>query len=261
MIVAERSSASRRLAPVSEQLALRADRDAIERRERSLRGRVVPADRLDDVADELEADGLRFGGGIEVDDAAAHAELAVLVDRILRREAGAARAARPDPAARSRRPGASIRPASRMRAGIGQPRQRARGRTRRRCRGAAGAARGAPGRARTPPRDAARDRGTDRLPATGTAGRRSRRLTATAPRDSREKTGRRRHLLDVASVGTTSRTGASCASAAAWNAVPAGVRPVNRGVARPRPDLAAAVLSNERNAREDPAPITLKSSC
>ena len=69
---------------VAEQrFALRADRELIERGERSLRGRVVPPQRLDDVADELEADGLRFGGRVDVDDAAADDELAVLVDGIL----------------------------------------------------------------------------------------------------------------------------------------------------------------------------------
>ena len=61
-----------------------ADDDLIERRERSLCGCVVASQRFDDVADELEADRLRLGRGIEVHDAAADAELTVLVDGILR---------------------------------------------------------------------------------------------------------------------------------------------------------------------------------
>ena len=71
-----------------QELALRRDGDLIERCQRSLRGGVVPADRLDDVADELEPDRLRLERRIEVDDAAADAELAVLVHRVLGREPG-----------------------------------------------------------------------------------------------------------------------------------------------------------------------------
>ena len=71
-----------------EHVAQRHDRHLIDRRDRSLRRRVVGAQRFDRVADELEPDRLRLAGGKHVDDAAADRELAVLVGRILAREAG-----------------------------------------------------------------------------------------------------------------------------------------------------------------------------
>ena len=63
MTVAVRSNAagSSGAIGIRQQLALRSDDDLIERRQRSLRRRVVAAHRFDDVADELEADRLRFG--------------------------------------------------------------------------------------------------------------------------------------------------------------------------------------------------------
>ena len=76
-------------ARVAEQFLQRHDRSLIERGGRSLRRRVVGADRFDGVADELEPDRLLCAGRKEVDDAAADAELA--------------RTRRPDPAACSRR--------------------------------------------------------------------------------------------------------------------------------------------------------------
>ena len=75
----------RRRIRVLEALAERDDRDLVERRDRSLRGGVIPSDGFDRVADELDADRLLVPGGIEVDDPAAHEELAVLIDRILPR--------------------------------------------------------------------------------------------------------------------------------------------------------------------------------
>ena len=66
----------------------RRDRGLIERGGRTLGRRIVGANGLDRVADELETNRLPGAGGKEVDDAAAHAELAVLVDRILSRVAG-----------------------------------------------------------------------------------------------------------------------------------------------------------------------------
>ena len=60
----------------------------IERAGRALRRGVVRADRFDRVADELEPDRLARAGGEEVHHAAAHAELAGFVDRILPRIAG-----------------------------------------------------------------------------------------------------------------------------------------------------------------------------
>ena len=72
-----------------DELLQRRNRRLIERAGRSLRRRVVGPDRLDRVADEFQADGLARAGGIEVDDPAAHAELAGLVHRILAGIAGA----------------------------------------------------------------------------------------------------------------------------------------------------------------------------
>jgi hypothetical protein len=69
---------------VMQQFLLRTHRDAIERLERSLGRRIVPAHGLDNVADEFEANRLRFAGRIEVENAAAHAELAVFIDGVLR---------------------------------------------------------------------------------------------------------------------------------------------------------------------------------
>jgi hypothetical protein len=69
-----------------QQFSLGQDADAVERGRRSLRRRVEPANRLDDVADELEPDRLAVAGGKDVDDAAAQAELPMLVDRIFRRK-------------------------------------------------------------------------------------------------------------------------------------------------------------------------------
>ena len=128
---------------------------------------------------------------IEIDDAAAHAELAVLVDGILRREAGEreplAEILRRDLVAGRERQAGVREPA-----GIGQPRQqRARGRDDepRRSRREARAARA---RARTPPRGEAPGRGTDRLPATETAGPRARRRRRRQSlRGSPGRTGRR----------------------------------------------------------------------
>ena len=73
---------------IRQQLPLRTDDDPIERLERALGGRVVPPDRFDDVADELEADRLNLARRVEIQDAAANAELTVLVNGILRRKPG-----------------------------------------------------------------------------------------------------------------------------------------------------------------------------
>jgi len=52
------------------------------------------------------------------------------------------------------------------------------------------------------------------------------------------------------SVGTTSTTGPSCASAEAWNAIAPGPRPARRGVDRVSPARVAADLSSDRKARD-----------
>ena len=61
----------------------RHDQELIQGLDRPLRAGIEAADRLDQVADELDADGPDLVGGIDVEDAAAHAVLAVIVDRIL----------------------------------------------------------------------------------------------------------------------------------------------------------------------------------
>ena len=71
-----------------DQLLQRRDRRLVERGGRSLRRRVVGADRLDRVAHELEPERLARARREEVDHAAANAELARLVDRVLPRIAG-----------------------------------------------------------------------------------------------------------------------------------------------------------------------------
>ena len=69
-------------------LGQRDNRRLIERLDRSLCRWVVPADRFDVVADELDTDRIVGTGRKIIDDAAADAEFAVLVDRILARKAG-----------------------------------------------------------------------------------------------------------------------------------------------------------------------------
>jgi hypothetical protein len=55
----------------------------------------------------------------------------------------------------------------------------------------------------------------------------------------------------IASVGTTSRTGPSSATSAAWNAIAAGERPVSDGRARVSPPREAADLSSARTANDE----------
>ena len=107
-----------------QELAKRRDGHLIDGFLRPLRGGVVPADRLDDVADELEPDRLRLGRRKEVDDAAADAELAVLVDRVAWREPGVGQAL----AEVVRR---DLHPGSDGEAGRGEPRRRAQARQQR----------------------------------------------------------------------------------------------------------------------------------
>ena len=64
------------------------DEDLIGRAGRSLRRRIEPSQRLDHVADELDAHRLGVGRRKHIDDAAANREGAVLVDRILASEPG-----------------------------------------------------------------------------------------------------------------------------------------------------------------------------
>ena len=174
-----------------EQFALRADDHAIDAREGTLRGRVVPSNGLDDVADELEADRLGVCGRVEIHDPAADAELAVFVHGIFRGKAGVrqprAEIRRRDLDAR-REQHAGVANAIR----IGHTRQQRTGGRDDNLRRAASRGRGGPARARTRPRGAARGRDTDRLPATGTAARRFPRRSGTAPRGSTERIERRR---------------------------------------------------------------------
>ena len=86
-MVASRSSVVVRRAH-GKHILQRHDADLIDRLDRPLGRRVVATHRLNRVADELEPDRLRLAGRKDVDDAAADRELAVLVRRILAREAG-----------------------------------------------------------------------------------------------------------------------------------------------------------------------------
>jgi hypothetical protein len=72
----------RRAAILLEDVAQRDDRHLIDRRDRPLRRRVVGAQRLDGVADELEPNRVRFAGREDVDDSSPDSELAVLVRRV-----------------------------------------------------------------------------------------------------------------------------------------------------------------------------------
>ncbi len=73
---------------MSQDVPQRYDRDLIDRRNRSLRGRIVGPKRFDRVADELEPHRVRGRRGEHVDDAAADREFAVLVGGIFAGKAG-----------------------------------------------------------------------------------------------------------------------------------------------------------------------------
>jgi hypothetical protein len=75
--------AARPIAVSLDHLAERHDLRVLHRADRSLGRRVVAADRLDVVADELDADRLGIPGQKQVHDAAADAELPVGVHRVL----------------------------------------------------------------------------------------------------------------------------------------------------------------------------------
>ena len=176
---------------VVEQLLQRHDRCLIEAPRSIAASRVVGADRLDRVADELEPDGSRGAGRIEVDDAAADAELAVLVDRILARVAGLgeqiAEVDRRDVVpGRKRRATASQQPIGRRSAAAAAPpptrRRAAPSPTRCAC---SARARADASRSAAPARD------TDRPRATGTAARRARLPCPTGLRALRRRTARR----------------------------------------------------------------------
>jgi hypothetical protein len=64
-------------------LVQRNNRSLIERFNRALRGRIVPADRLDSISHELDANRIVGASRKVVDDAATDAELAVFIHRIL----------------------------------------------------------------------------------------------------------------------------------------------------------------------------------
>ncbi len=78
----------RRVVGLPEAFANGHDARLVDGPRRALGGRVVAADRLHRVADELDAQRLGVAGREHVHDAAAHAELAVLVDGILAGESG-----------------------------------------------------------------------------------------------------------------------------------------------------------------------------
>ena len=87
---------------VADGLAHRVDVDRVQRAQRPLRGRVVEADRLDLVAEQLDADRVAVDRREEVDHRAAHRERPRVLDDRRAREAGAHQRAR-----RSRRGRAS----------------------------------------------------------------------------------------------------------------------------------------------------------
>src|SRR5215217_1585965 len=60
-----------------QQLAFRTQHHAVDRRERSLRRAIEPADRFDDVADELETDGRRLRRREQIEHASTYAVLAM----------------------------------------------------------------------------------------------------------------------------------------------------------------------------------------
>ena len=174
-----------------EQLAHGHDPRAFGGLDRTLRGGVVAADGLDRVADELEPHRVRLARREEVHDAAAHAELAVRVHRVLAREAGVAQQV----AERGRRQ--LVAGAERGRGGeqAGRRAHRAAAGPRRAPR--RGAPRRSParaGRARAwrPPRSGARGRGRGRSRARGRRERRARRRIPRGPRAPRGRSARRR---------------------------------------------------------------------
>ncbi len=73
---------------LAETLADRHDVRLVDGAGRPLRRRVVAAQRFDRVADELDTDRLIVTGRVDVNNSAAYAELAMLVDGILSRVAG-----------------------------------------------------------------------------------------------------------------------------------------------------------------------------
>jgi hypothetical protein len=80
LAVARAEALNRRI--VEQDFADRAQHERIERPSRALRQRVEAAQAFERVAEEIEADRLRRAGGKEIDDAAAHRELAGLAHRI-----------------------------------------------------------------------------------------------------------------------------------------------------------------------------------
>ena len=196
--------------------------------------------------------GCAGAGGKEVDDSAANAELAGLVDRILARVAGGSQqVAEVDGGDVLARRHVSDTDASRS-GGLSLRQQRRR--RRRRSGGQSGQARPArAARARAPRRcrSAARARGTDRPRATGTAGRRARPRRRKGLRARRRRTGRprssaRRRRRSARRAAVRPRA----AEAAANMAFAAGVRPVTRAAGAPAPSRPAAVFSSARSVRE-----------
>ena len=170
--------------------------------ERCVAGSKCP-DRLDRVAGEVEPERLGASGREDVDDAAADAELAVGIDRVLAREAGVDQQRRQrvgiDFVAGLHLPRGRQQPVGRAELG-----QQGRAPTRRSLARRRSPRREAPRLARTAHRDAGPGRGTDRLRARGTATRRGWRPTS----DNPSRTPRKKRTSPVvcstsASVGTT----------------------------------------------------------
>ena len=170
----------------------------IERVDRALRRGVVATNRFDVSPMNSSRTGWLSAGREDIDHAAADAELAVLVHRVLAAEAAVDEPIGERRAARSRCPARSSSAGLQQPRRRGQPRQQGASPRRRRSSRCRWPARAARGRGPTRRRGAARARGTDRLPATGTAGRpaRRRRIRQAFER-GQEEPHVAGHLLDV----------------------------------------------------------------
>ncbi len=178
-------------ARLGQHVAQRQQQDVVDRLDRPLRLRVVAAQRLDGVAEELDADRLRLAGREDVDQAAADAEFAVLIDGIGAGEAGV------DEAIGERRQ-IDVDVGLQHHGGVAHPLDAADAGRNRRHRGhdrrvpPSSPARAGRAPAPTSRRGAARSRDTDRSRATGRGARRARRGRRSSPRASRRRSGCRR---------------------------------------------------------------------
>ena len=209
---------------------------------------------LDHVADELDAHRLGVAGREHVDDAAANGERAVLVDRILAREAGVDEQVGEVAAARSRCPTRISIDALQQPLGRADARQQRRRRRDDQPRRAGG---GAVQRARARRRHPEVRRHAairDRPAATAAAAPRARPSASEAPSSARVEEPRvGRQLLDVLVRRHHEQRRRRCrarAAATAASALAAGVSPAVTGAGRSSAARAAAWLSSARSVRD-----------